>query len=385
MPSLLNSYSFTFAIQAIRHLSRPARVSQTSSIYNLRTADALSDSSVPFQSKSPARFRVVNKYSRVLWMQSRAKGIFQRKDHTQKAAQAKSRYSSGPDIMQKIRVTVEQKMPGRPHHPRAAHNGITFTRDSTAPSHTQSLRETSSSKPAVSSVTFFPFFRLPRELRDEIYAYVSMTEDVWIGRPPRFAHDPDDVIIDQASIYKPTTLVRTKHSIISVCHKTRNEFRAAVWREYMTSARQVHLRVYNFAFGPLEEFFASCSESEVTKLQDEDKCHVHHHLTTMFQEYRRSHNAYWEIASLSDVWLKFFERASVDADQSIDKCDWHDIRLLRSALEHDWITHIPEWEDRWDSPIFLDFWDVVSEAYWECSSARNAGRNAFHQLAPLGR
>ena len=97
MSSLLNSCSFTFTIQAIRHLSRPAKVSQISSIYNLRTADALSDSSVPFQSKSLARFRVVNKCSRVLWARLCARGIFQPKDRSPKAAHAKSRYGSRPE------------------------------------------------------------------------------------------------------------------------------------------------------------------------------------------------------------------------------------------------------------------------------------------------
>lgn len=100
MSSLLNFCSFTstctFTIQAIRHLQRPARVSQISSIYNLRTADALSDSSVPLQSKSPARFRRINKYSRVLWMRLCARDIFQPKNRSRKAAHAKSRYGSGP-------------------------------------------------------------------------------------------------------------------------------------------------------------------------------------------------------------------------------------------------------------------------------------------------
>jgi hypothetical protein len=50
----------------------------------------------------------------------------------------------------------------------------------------------------------------------------------------------------------------------------------------------------------------------------------------------------------------------------------------------DKITHIPNWENRWKRLDFLELWDAVTAAYEKRSSARSAGRNAFHMLAPLG-
>lgn len=120
----------------------------------------------------------------------------------------------------------------------------TITRDldsTSTTSTTHSSKETLPSPPT--PVTVFPLFRLPPELRDEIYVYASMTEKVWIGRLPRLDHTPDDVIVEKKSMYKPATLIRTEHSIVSVCHETRAEFRTAVWREYMTEPRVVRFRV----------------------------------------------------------------------------------------------------------------------------------------------
>lgn len=249
---------------------------------------------------------------------------------------------------------------------------------------TQSSKEASSNEPTAPTVTVFPFFRLPPELRDEIYIYASMTERVWIGRPPRFNDTPDDVIVEQDSICKPATLIRTEHSIISVCHEARDEFRTAVWREYMTEPRVVDFRIYDFAISPLEELFADCSAKQVEKLREPDKCRVHHHITPAFHKYRRSNSAYWEIVNVLDDWLRFETRAALDVEQSIDVCDWYDARLLRTTMEETNITHIADWETRWECPVFLNLWDVVSEAYEDRSAERIVARNAFHKLAPLG-
>jgi hypothetical protein len=157
-----------------------------------------------------------------------------------------------------------------------------------------------------------------------------------------------------------------------------------MWRGYMTGPRVVHFRVYDFAFDPLNELFADCSESEQKKLQKRDKCRVHHHITTAFHEYRRSKMAYDEIVNVLDAWLLFELRAPMEAKQSIDECDWYDARLLRTTLEEDKIYHIPDWEARWESRIFRELWDAVCHAYESRSAARIAGRNAFHKLVPLG-
>jgi len=261
---------------------------------------------------------------------------------------------------------------------------------SSATSTTHPSKEALSSPPTASSATdstVFPFFRLPRELRDEIYIYASMTENAWIGRPPRLEHTPDDVIAEKNSVYQPTTLIKTDHSIVGVSHQARDEFRAAAWRKLMTENVSVLLQVYDFDFDPLEELFANCSSAEVTKLQETDKCRVHHHLTAAFHWYRRG-NRLWELIQLFTAWLKFNVNTLSHAKQSIDKCDWYDTQLLRTTMQDgrktgdaEWDA---EWQSRWDRPFMLEFWDVVTDAHEKCSAARNARRNAFHKLAPLG-
>jgi hypothetical protein len=252
-----------------------------------------------------------------------------------------------------------------------------------ATSNMQSSKEALPSPPTISSATVFPFFRLPPELRDEIYTYASTTQKVWIGRPPRLDHTPDDVIVEKNSTYKPTTLIRTRHSIVSVSHETRDEFRTAMWREYMTTTRKVRFRVYDFSLSPLKELFTSCSASEVKKLQKRNKCRVQHHLTASFHEYRRE-NRLWELIQLFTAWLKFNVHTLWHAKQSIDKCDWYDTQLLRTTLEDERKWGDAEWDSHWNCPFMIEFWDVVSAAHERCNAARNARRNAFHKLAPLG-
>jgi hypothetical protein len=264
-------------------------------------------------------------------------------------------------------------------------NAITHNLDlSRMTSTAHSSKEASSIPNTATTVTVFPFFRLPPELRDEIYIYASMTQIVWMGRPPRSSDGSDDTIVEKDHMYKPATLVRTEHSIISVCHQTRDEFRTAVWREHMTGPRVVHFRVYDFEFGSLGELFTNCSASEVQKLRQPDKCRVHHHITSAFHNYRRSNFAHWEIADILDDWMMFEWYTELELEQSIDVCGWHDARLLMSTIEEDKITHIPGWETRWDCPMFLELWNAVSEAYETCSAERIVGRNSFHKLAPLG-
>jgi hypothetical protein len=255
-----------------------------------------------------------------------------------------------------------------------------------ATSTTHPSKEPSSSPATAPSVTVFPFFRLPPELRDEIYIYASLTENVWIGRPPRSSDGSDNTIVEKDSMYKPATLVKTDHSILGDCHQTRDEFRTAMWREYMTGPRKVHFRVYDFAFGPLEEVFAYCSTSQAEKLQAEYKCRVHHHLTTSRQWYRYTgEKRIMKLIVLFSAWLRFNVDTLSDAKQSIDKCDWYDTQLLRTTMMDERKTGSEEWDSRWEDPAMLEFWEIVSEAHEKSAAARNARRNAFHNLAPLGR
>ena len=88
---------------------------------------------------------------------------------------------------------------------------------------------------------------------------------------------------------------------------------------------------------------------------------------------------------LFSAWLRFNEDTLFDAEQSIDECDWYDTQLLRTTLMDKRKTGNEEWDSRWECPAMLEFWEIVSEAHARCAAARNARRNAFHKLLPLGR
>jgi hypothetical protein len=210
--------------------------------------------------------------------------------------------------------------------------------------------------PGIIADTSISLFRLPRELRDYIYTYVSFNEATWIGSPPLVAGQ-QDVIIEENTMQQPATSTKTHSSIIITSSEVRDEFRTAVWRSLITSDRQADLRLYDFTPAPISDFFASCSPSELQTLLVGGKCRVHIHLTGVLHTRHLTPQLRLKI-SLSDVimaWVSFCLRIGLETTYSLhDRCDWDELMLAESGLQNEMVqkgvdmisTHrLPGWQD----------------------------------------
>jgi hypothetical protein len=160
-------------------------------------------------------------------------------------------------------------------------------------------------------------FRLPLELRDYIYIDVFINEATWIGNTP-ITMGYKDVIIERPTMQKPATFIKTDSSIILASSEVRDEFRTAVWRDLMQSDRHVTLKLYDLTLTPLSDFFASCSPSELQKLQVKAKCHVHIHLTGVFWQQHKTplDGGSGSIRDVVQAWLSLCDRIGLDATYS---------------------------------------------------------------------
>jgi hypothetical protein len=114
--------------------------------------------------------------------------------------------------------------------------------------------------------TPFPLLRLPRELRDQIYDYLTPDVSFWIGRPPVVGKQKN-AVVERSSMHKSAALIKSKHSLIFVCRDTRDEFRSALWRAYVDDPdRQAALRVYDFDPEPISDMFTGCTALELPEV-----------------------------------------------------------------------------------------------------------------------
>jgi hypothetical protein len=180
--------------------------------------------------------------------------------------------------------------------------------------------------------------RLPRELRDHIYTYVSINEATWIGNPPLTA-GKRNVIIENPTMPQPATSIKTKSSIVLASSQTRDEFRTVAWRSLIKSDRKAHLRLYDFDPTPLRRFFATCSPSELEKMQVKGKCHVHIHLTGAFQPVPKVPimNVMPYIQEAIVAWAQFCRGRRLQAEEySFDGgADFYDLRLAETGIQHE--------------------------------------------------
>jgi hypothetical protein len=184
-----------------------------------------------------------------------------------------------------------------------------------------------------------PLFRLPLELRDYIYIDASINEATWIGNTPIPTGYKEDVIVEKPAIMQtPATFIKTDSSIILASSEIRDEFRMGVWRDFMNSEsdRHVALRLYDLLLTPLGDFFASCSPSELQKLQVKGKCHVHIHLTGVFWQQHKTPLDGGTDGAINDVlraWLSFCDRIGLEATYSFaDSSAWPALTLIEGAL-----------------------------------------------------
>jgi hypothetical protein len=129
-------------------------------------------------------------------------------------------------------------------------------------------------------------FRLPREIRDYIYAYLAPDEAFWIARP-RVIGKQRNAVVERASMHKSAALIKCKHSLIFASRDTRDEFRCALWRDYVDSDRQVPLRVYDFDPKPVRDLFTGCSILELPKVLNKGRYRVSMYLTGDLRRFRK--------------------------------------------------------------------------------------------------
>jgi hypothetical protein len=168
--------------------------------------------------------------------------------------------------------------------------------------------------------TPFPLLRLPRELRDQIYDYLTPDVSFWIGRPPVVGKQKN-AVVERSSMHKSAALIKSKHSLIFVCRDTRDEFRSALWRAYVDDPdRQAALRVYDFDPEPISDMFTGCTALELPEvLAKRRRQRVHMYLTGIFDVI-----ADWS----SLIRVASFKHSSCAGSTSVTRLSW--IRGTRS-------------------------------------------------------
>ena len=229
-----------------------------------------------------------------------------------------------------------RSLPPRTTHPRQLRPIPHYLPPVLPPSTTGLCSITTPVTPSDSSTSLF---RLPLELREYIYTYLSFTEATWIGAPTLVA-DKRDVIPERDTMQQLATCIKTKLSIILVSSEVRDEFRTAVWRSFVNSDRQVDLRLYDFTSKPLS-ILASRSPTDLQKLLEKRKCRVDVRFTGAFKDYRTVDQRRLRVLfqSLIMNWVLFCHDAGLDAEYSFDDCKWEDSHMAGIAINFGMIEH----------------------------------------------
>jgi hypothetical protein len=252
------------------------------------------------------------------------------------AAATTTPISSGPALENDMRVATLTKNLDQTHTLDDALLPATAVTNATA--NTAVAPATTMTTPLTASDLPTAISRLPRELRDHIYTYVSINEVTWIGNPPLTA-GKRNVIIEKPTMQQPATSIKTNSSIVLASSQTRDEFRTAAWRSLIKSDRKAHLRLYDFDPTPLRRFFATCSPFELKKMQMKGKCHVHIHLTGAFQPVPKIPimNLMPYIQEAIVAWAQFCRGRRLQAEEySFDGgADFYDLRLAETGIQHE--------------------------------------------------
>ena len=179
-------------------------------------------------------------------------------------------------------------------------------------------------------------FRLPRELRDFVYAYLAPDEAIWIARPPVVGKQVN-AIVERDSMHKSAALIKSKHSLIFVSRDTRDEFRSALWRAYVDDPdRQATLRVYDFDPKPIRDLFTGCSPLDLSKLLAKEIDHVNMYFTGDLQRYRDlgQLNLRGLIQTLMMRWVSFCDEKGLNPMYSFSssRCAWTDMAVVDIAI-----------------------------------------------------
>jgi hypothetical protein len=160
---------------------------------------------------------------------------------------------------------------------------------------------------------------LPLELRREIYGYVALDEESWIGVPSALdarlarlasenakeSHLGENMSLnefvrryvtgcledEQTHRPRPTALVKTTSGLVETCSQIRNEFREAVWWNCVDNLHldeNVEVLVRNFCVEDFKAFMHSLSIREMMRLSEKrrepnrNKLRIHLDLSRTF-------------------------------------------------------------------------------------------------------
>jgi hypothetical protein len=210
--------------------------------------------------------------------------------------------------------------------------------------------------PVVTSDSPDLLFRLPRELRDFVYAYLAPDEAIWIARPPVVGKHVN-AIVERDSMHKSAALIKSKHSLIFVSRDTRDEFRCALWRAYVDdSNRQVPLRVYDFDPKPISDLFTGCSPLDMSKLLEKEGYRVKMYLTGDLRRFREVPrlDPRSVIQTIIMRWIKFCDEIGFEPMYSFSKCTWLNMAVVDIAISQSDIDAGPKrWEKFQTNPHFV--------------------------------
>jgi hypothetical protein len=198
-------------------------------------------------------------------------------------------------------------------------------------------------------------FRLPREPRDYIYAYLAPDEAFWIARPPVIGKQKN-AIVERASMHKSAALIKCKHSLIFASRDTRDEFRCALWRDYVDSDRQVPLRVYDFDPEPISDLFAGFSTLDLPKALKKRRYRVSMYLTGDLRRFRKvgQLDPRSLIQTLIMRWVDFCDENRLHPIYSFSKCAWIDMAVVDVAISQWDVDASPEdWDEFQTDPHFV--------------------------------
>ena len=203
----------------------------------------------------------------------------------------------------------------------------------------------------------FLLLRLPRELRDQIYAYLTPDEAFWIGRPP-VVGEQKNAVVESDSMHKSAALIKSKHSLIFACRDTRDEFRSALWRAYVDDPdRQAAFRVYDIDPKPIGEIFNGCTTLELPKVLSKGRRQrVRMYLTGDLRRYRGlvQLDPRGLIQTLIMRWVAFCDGTGLDPMYSFSGCTWENMAVVDLAISQGNFEEGPEdWDGFQTDPHFV--------------------------------
>jgi hypothetical protein len=180
-------------------------------------------------------------------------------------------------------------------------------------------------------------------------------EAFWIARPPVVGKQKN-AVVEKASMHKSAALIKSKHSLNFASRDTRDEFRCALWRDYVDSDRQVPLRVYDFDPKLVSDLFTGCSPLELPKLLEKRRHRVNMYLTGDLRRFRKvaQLDPRGLIQSLIMRWVDFRDENGLDPIYSFSKCTWIDMAVVDVAVSQWDVDASPEeWDEFQTDPHFV--------------------------------